>query len=62
MGNLLHEVPRLHVEAYFRALVPDYTAAAVRSFGTDLFLRLVDGQPQGVRGAGGNASFSWSER
>jgi putative SOS response-associated peptidase YedK len=43
MCNLHHMAPRLHVEAYFRAQVPDYTPAAVGPFGTGLFLR-----PQGA--------------
>jgi putative SOS response-associated peptidase YedK len=53
MCNLHHEAPRLHVEAYFRAMVPEYRPAAVGPFGTGLFLRPVDGQLRGVRGQWG---------
>lgn len=39
MCNLHHMSPREHVERFFRARVPDHTAAAVGPFGTGLFLR-----------------------
>ena len=43
MCNLHHTAPRLHVEAYFRAIVPDGVPATVGPFGTGLFLRPMDG-------------------
>lgn len=39
MCNLYHMSPREHVERYFRAMVPEYSAAAVGPFGTGVFLR-----------------------
>lgn len=55
MCNLYHMAPREHVERYFRAIVPDHSAAAVGPFGTGLFLRPgLDGTAlQGVLGQWG---------
>lgn len=49
MCNLHQERPWLHIEAYFRSMVPAYSPAAVGPFGTGLFLRPADGQLYGVR-------------
>jgi putative SOS response-associated peptidase YedK len=53
MCNLYHMAPRLHVEAFFRALVPEYSVAAVGPFGSGLFLRPVEGRLHGVVGQWG---------
>ena len=50
MCNLFHMAPRDHVERYFRAIVPEHAAVPVGPFGTDLFLRPIDGRLQGVIG------------
>jgi putative SOS response-associated peptidase YedK len=50
MCNLYHLAPREHVQAYFRAAVPDYPALPVGPFGTGLFLRPGDEGGQGLQG------------
>ena len=42
MCNLYHMSPREHVERYFRAMVPEYGAAAAGPFGNGVFLRPLD--------------------
>ena len=51
MCNLYHMAAKEHVERYFRAMVPDYGAAAVGPFGTGLFLR--PGSGSGLEGVVG---------
>lgn len=53
MCNLHHMAPREHVQVYFRAMVPEYTPAAVGPFGTGLFLRPEGDTLQGVVGQWG---------
>lgn len=53
MCNLYHMAPRLHVEAFFRAIAPEYSALPVGPFGTGLFLRSNRGELLGVIGQWG---------
>jgi len=53
MCNLHHLAPKEHVERYFRAATPDYSATAVGPFGTGLFLRPEGGGLRGVIGQWG---------
>ncbi len=53
MCNLYHMAPRLHVEAFFRAFVPEYSPLPVGPFGTGLFLRSNGGELQGIVGQWG---------
>jgi putative SOS response-associated peptidase YedK len=51
--NLYHMAPREHVERYFRAMVPEYSALPVGPFGTGLFLHGTPGELVGVLGQWG---------
>jgi putative SOS response-associated peptidase YedK len=53
MCNLHHLAPKEHVERYFRAVTPDYSATAVGPFGTGLFLRPAGDGLRGVIGQWG---------
>jgi putative SOS response-associated peptidase YedK len=53
MCNLYHMAPKEHVERYFRATVPEYSAAAVGPFGTGLFLRPAGERLEGELGQWG---------
>lgn len=53
MCNLYHMAPREHVERYFRATAPEYSAAAVGPFGSGLFLRPEGDTVHGVLGQWG---------
>lgn len=53
MCNLYHMAPREHVERYFRAIAPEYSAAAVGPFGAGIFLRPDGDTLRGVIGQWG---------